>query len=72
MRHKKAFIISFMGFLALLVAFIYLTPFMGNLAANTRIEGYAKSIGIRIAKKSPPLPNVTSGQAQIPVIQRFH
>ncbi|MEK3916187.1 hypothetical protein [Paenibacillus sp. FSL H7-0331] len=64
MRHKKAFIISFTGFLALLVAFIYLTPFVGNLVANTRIEGYARSIGIRIAKKSPPLPNVTSGQAQ--------
>lgn len=69
MLRKKAFIISFTGFLALLVAFIYLTPFMGNLVANTRFEGYARSVGIRIIKKSPPLPSVTSGQTQIPVTQ---
>jgi len=69
MRGKKAFIIAVTGFLALLVVFIYLTPFAGNLVANTRFEGYARSVGIRIIKKSPPLPSVTSGQTQIPVIQ---
>jgi hypothetical protein len=69
MRRKKTFIIAFAGFLALLVAFIYLTPFAGNLVSNTRFEKYAKSVGIKIIKKSPPLPNVTSGQTQIPVIQ---
>lgn len=69
MRHKKTFIIAFMGFLTLVVAFIYLTPYAGNLVANTRFEEYARSVGIRIIKKSPPLPSVTSGQIQIPVIQ---
>ncbi|MFC3749800.1 hypothetical protein [Paenibacillus sp. GCM10012306] len=69
MRRKKAFIILVTGSLALLVVFIYLTPFVGNLVANTRLEGYARSVGIRIIKKSPPLPSVISDQTQIPVIQ---
>lgn len=69
MNQKKVFIIFVTGFLALLVVFIYLTSFVGNLVANTRFEGYAKSGGIRITEKSPPLPRVTSGQIQIPVIQ---
>jgi hypothetical protein len=69
MHQKKVFIIFVTGFVALLVVLIYLTPFVGNLVANTRFEGYATSVGIKITKKSPPLPSVTSGQTQIPVIQ---
>ncbi|WP_409345208.1 hypothetical protein [Paenibacillus sp. MBLB4367] len=69
MRRKKVFILTFTGFLTLLAVFIYLTPFAGNLVANTRFEGYARNVGIRIIKKSPPLPSITSGQTQIPVIQ---
>ncbi|WP_336783388.1 hypothetical protein [Paenibacillus illinoisensis] len=69
MNRKKAFMICVTGFLALLVLFIYLSPYVGNLVANTRLEGYAKSVGIRVTKKSPPHPSVTSGQTQISVIQ---
>ncbi|MBO7744362.1 hypothetical protein I8J29_09165 [Paenibacillus sp. MWE-103] len=69
MRRKKTLPIVFTGFLGLLVVFIYLNPFAGNIAKNTRFEGYARSIGIKIKKKSPPLPNVASGQTHIPVIQ---
>ncbi|MZQ80622.1 hypothetical protein GQF01_00435 [Paenibacillus sp. 5J-6] len=69
MRCKKTIIISVTGFLALLVVFIYLTPFAGNIVANTRFEGYASSVGIRKIKEFPPLPSVTSGKTQIRVIQ---
>ncbi|MDQ0888598.1 sorbitol-specific phosphotransferase system component IIC [Paenibacillus sp. V4I9] len=69
MDREKTFIIAVTGFLALLVVFIYLIPFAGNFVANTRFEGYARSVGIRIIKESPPLPSVTSGRTQIPVIQ---
>ncbi|SEB92424.1 hypothetical protein [Paenibacillus sp. GP183] len=69
MRLKKPLFIALTGFIALLIAFIYLTPFAGNLVVNTRFEGYARSVDIKIIKKSPPLPSVTSGQTQIPVIQ---
>jgi len=69
MNRKKAVIIFVTGFLALLVVFIYLSPYVGNLVANTRLQGYAESLSIRVTKKSPPLPSVTSGQTQISVIQ---
>ncbi|NBD26476.1 hypothetical protein [Paenibacillus glycinis] len=69
MRRKRTLIISFTGFLGLLVVFLYFTPFAGNIVEHTRFQGYARNIGIKIIKKSPPLPNVTSGQTQIPVIQ---
>ncbi|MFC3749803.1 hypothetical protein [Paenibacillus sp. GCM10012306] len=72
MYRKKAFIILAMGLLVLLVVFVYVTPFAGNLVAKTRLEGYARSVGVKIIKKSPPLPSVTSGQTQIPVIQRSY
>jgi hypothetical protein len=69
MRHKKALFIALTGFISLLAAFIYLTPFAGNFVMNTRFEGYARNVGIKIIKKSPPLPNVTSEQTRIPVVQ---
>ncbi|MFE4709452.1 MULTISPECIES: hypothetical protein [Bacillales] len=69
MYRKKAFIILATGFLISLVVLVYVTPVAGNLVANTRLEGYARSVGVKIIKKSPPLPSVTSGQTQIPVIQ---
>ncbi|WP_155991448.1 hypothetical protein [Paenibacillus sp. FSL R7-277] len=69
MLRKKGFILSAAGILVFLVVFIYLTPFAGRLVANTRLEGNAKSIGIRITQESPPLPLVTSGKTQIPVTQ---
>ncbi|MBP1993005.1 hypothetical protein [Paenibacillus eucommiae] len=54
-------------------AFIFLTPLGNNaiadLVSNTRYEGYAKSVGIKIHKKSPPIPKVTSGTTEIPVVQ---
>ncbi|NUU62788.1 hypothetical protein [Paenibacillus agri] len=69
MYRKKAFIILTTGLLISLVVLVYVTPVAGNLVENTRLEGYARSVGIKIIKKSPPLPVVTSGQTQIPVIQ---
>jgi len=69
MGHKKIILIVITGFLVLLVVFAYLTPFAGSLVANTRLEGYAKIVGIKIKKKSPPLPTVTSKETQIRVIQ---
>ncbi|MDQ1914338.1 hypothetical protein RAC89_28575 [Paenibacillus sp. GD4] len=57
------------GIFALMGAFMCLTSFMGNLVTHTRFEDFATNIGIKINKKSPPLPNVTSGEQQITVIQ---
>lgn len=51
MHQKKVFIMFVTGFVSLLVMLIYLTPFVGNLVANTRFEGYATSVGIKITKK---------------------
>lgn len=69
MRRKRPTIIASSGLLALITAFLYLTPAAGQLVANTRLEGFATSIGISIKKDSPPLPRVTFGTTQIQVTQ---
>ncbi|ULO06113.1 hypothetical protein H1230_24190 [Paenibacillus sp. 19GGS1-52] len=71
-RKFKGLFVILLGLLAL-GALILWTPAgndaIANIVSNTRLEGYAKSLGIEIHKKSPPLPTVTSEASEIPVVQ---
>ncbi|WP_433943044.1 hypothetical protein [Paenibacillus sp. SN-8-1] len=69
MLRKRPIIIASSGLLALITAFLYLTPAAGQLVAHTRLEGFATSVGISVKKDSPPLPRVTFGTTQIQVTQ---
>ncbi|BBH21967.1 hypothetical protein Back11_33120 [Paenibacillus baekrokdamisoli] len=63
----------FLGLLVIiLLFFLYIPPgnrVVADFVRNTRLEQYAKIIGVKIEKKYPPQPKVMAGTVDIPTTQ---